>query len=331
MSSDYRRLLSQLRSQNLTSGLQKRLDVQARLAVASLGSRFTFAAPVEGYLISQDAWEHVRNLGLNPVSVFCHPDMLVEEPFVSLYYRGIGGLSLKEVQNQARSVVNWEVEPDDRRRKPRVTTDAAGQVAGLYNSVISSIIENTTDWTLENGYRNIIASLGITFDGSMRNTIGRLPEQRIRRLLLRYVFENGMLTSPEYADLDSLPVAPANGEYTLRDGFVMTFSSEPDVAFRRDNTLEATIEIKGGIDPAGALERLGAADKSAQAAIEVNPRCKNFLIAGVITPEMRRRLDQSRLFEKDFLLVELLADESRQTEFFDEIFNHTLRLTAINK
>lgn len=326
MSGDYRRLLSQLRSQNLTSGLQRRLDVQARLAVASLGSRFTFVAPVEGYLISQDAWVHVRNLGLNPVSVFCHPDMLVEEPFVSLYYRGISGLSLKEVQNQARSVVNWEVAPDDRRRKPRVTTDATGRVAGLYNSVISSIIENTTDWTLENGYRNIIASLGITFDGSMRNTIGRLPEQRIRRLLLQYVFENGMLTSPEYADLDSLPVAPANGEYSLHDGFAMIFSSEPDVAFRRDNLLEATIEIKGGIDPAGALERLGAADKSAQAAIEVNPRCKNFLIAGVITPEMRRRLDQSRLFEKDFLLVELLADETRQHEFFDEVFNHTLRL-----
>ncbi len=328
MSSDYRRLLSQLRSQNLTGGLQRRLDVQARLAVASLGDRFGFGEPVESYLISQDAWEHVRNLRLNPVSVFCPFDMLVEEPFVSLYYRGISGLSLKEVQNQARSVVNWEIEPGNRRRKPRVTADAAGRVAGLYNSVISSIIENTTDWTLENGYRNIIASLGITFDGSMRNTIGRLPEQRIRRLLLQHLFENGMPTSPEYADADSLPVAPANGDYKLRDGFVMAFSSEPDVAFRRDGSLEATIEIKGGIDPAGALERLGAADKSAQAAIELNPRCKNFLIAGVITPEMRRRLDQTRLFEKDFLLVELLSDEHRQAEFFDEIFNHTLRLTT---
>ncbi len=330
MSSDYRRLLSQLRSQNLTGSLQRRLDMRVRLAVASLGSRFGFADPIESYLISQGAWEHVRNLRLNPVSVFCHPDMLVEEPFVSLYYRGIGGLSLKEVQNQARSVVNWESPPDERRRKPRVTADAAGQVAGLYNSVISSIIENTTDWTLENGYRNIIASLGITFDGSMRNTIGRLPEQRIRRLLLQYLFENALLLAPEYPDADSLPAAPGNGEFRLQDDFVMTFSSEPDVAFRQVDSLEATIEVKGGIDPAGALERLGAAEKSAQAAIEVNRRCKNFLVAGVITPEMRRRLDQSRLFEKDFLLVELLASENLQSEFFDEIFNHTLRMTTPN-
>ena len=332
VSSDYRRLLSQLRSQNLTGRLQRRLDVQARSLVASLDSRFDFEEPIAAYLISQGAWDHVRNLQLNPLSVFCHPDMLIDEPFVSLYYRGISGLSLKEVQNQARSVDNWETVPHERRRKARLTTEAAGQVAGLYNSVISSIIENTTDWTLENGYRNIIASMGITFDGSMRNTIGRLPEQRIRRLLLQYLYQNEMLLSPEYPDADSLPVTPANGEYMLRDGFVMGFSAEPDIAFHRDNVLDATIEIKGGIDPAGALERLGAAEKSAQAAIEVNPRCKNFLIAGVITPEMRRRLNQSRnrLFEKDFLLVELLSSESLQAEFFDEIFNHTLRITLPN-
>ena len=95
----------------------------------------------------------------------------------------------------------------------------------------------------------------------------------------------------------------------------------------RSDSLEATIEIKGGIDPAGALERLGAAEKSAQAAIEINARCKNFLVAGVITAEMRRRLDQSRLFEKDFQLVELLSDETRQAEFLAEIFSYTLRIS----
>lgn len=50
----------------------------------------------------------------------------------------------------------------------------------------------------------------------------------------------------------------------------------------------------------------------------------------MITPEMRRRLDQSRLFEKDFLLVELLSNENLQSEFLDDIFNHTLRIIAPN-
>ena len=326
MSSDYRRFTRELRSQDLTRTLQRRLDLRAQQAVAELAAGFGFTEPVEGYLISQSAWEYVLSLGINPAHVFCHPDMLAEEPFISLYYRGISGLSLKEVQEQARSVNSWEREPNTRMRKPRVAVDAAQQVAGLYNSFISSIIENTADWTLENGYRNIIASMGISFDGSMRNKMGELPERRLRRLLLQFVFEAELLVDPEYPDALALPDNPASGHYTLADGIVMVFSSEPDVAFHRGEALEATIEVKGGIDPAGALERLGAAEKSAQAAIEVNPRCKNFLVAGVITAEMRRRLDQSRLFEKDFQLVELLSDETRQAEFYDEIFNHTLRM-----
>ena len=330
MSSDYRRFTRELRSQDLTRVLQRRLDMRARQAVDDLMGQFQFEDPIDGYLISPGAWDHVRNLGLNPARIFCHPDLLAAEPFVSLYYRGISGLSVKEVAEQARSVASWEREPDLRRRKPRVTAEAARQVAGLYNSYISSIIEDTTDWTLENGYRNIIASIGISFDGSIRNKMGVLPEYRLRRLLLRYVNESGLLAAPEYAAVLDIPANPPSGRYGLADGLTMVFGSEPDIAFRRGDTLEATIEIKGGIDPAGALERLGAAEKSAQAAIEANPRCKNFLVAGAITAEMRRRLDLSRLFEKDFGLVALLSDERYQAEFFDEIFNHTLRMSGGN-
>lgn len=182
---------------------------------------------------------------------------------------------------------------------------------------------------MENGYRMIIASIGISFDGSMRNVMGRLPEFRIRRLLLQHAIENQILTSHEYPDVDSAPSAPPNSNHALADNIVMTFASEPDVAFYKNGLLEVTIEIKGGIDPAGALERLGAANKSASAAIASNPRCKNFLVAGVITAEMQNRLAQERLFERCFGLVKLLSDADAQTEFFDEIFNYALRLTNV--
>ena len=327
MTDDYRRFTRQLRSQDLARTLQRRLDVQVRQTVERLASSYEFAEPVESFLISQGAWEHIQSLNLDPASVFCHPDMLVEEPFVSLYYRGISGLSLKEVQSQARTVISWEREPTTSNRKPRVSPDAARQVSGLYNSFISSIIENTTDWTLENGYRMIIASIGISFDGSMRNVMGRLPEFRIRRLLLQHAIENQLLESAEYPDADSVPSAPLNSRHTLAGNIVMIFASEPDIAFWQDDSLEATIEIKGGIDPAGALERLGAANKSAAAALVSSPRCKNFLVAGVITAEMQSRLQQERLFERYFGLVEILSSLEAQAEFFDEIFNHALRLT----
>ena len=113
------------------------------------------------------------------------------------------------------------------------------------------------------------------------------------------------------------------------DNIVMIFASEPDVAFHKDDSLEATIEIKGGIDPAGALERLGAANKSASAALASSPRCKNFLVAGAITAEMQSRLAQERLFERYFGLVELLSSAEAQVEFFDEVFSYSLRLTNI--
>ena len=173
------------------------------------------------------------------------------------------------MQEKERAVNAWDREPETRTRRSRVRAEAACQVAGLYNSLISFIIENTADWTLEDGYRNIIASMGISFDGSMRNKMGELPERRLRRLLLQYVVEAELLVNPAYSRVSDLLDNPASGRYTLSDDTVMVFSSEPDVAFERDDTLLATIEIKGGIDPAGALERLGAAEKPAQAAIEV--------------------------------------------------------------
>ncbi|MCY3692775.1 MAG: hypothetical protein OXI54_07960 [Chloroflexota bacterium] len=136
MNQDYRTFTRELRSQDLTRSLQRRLDVRAREAVASLVDGFGFTAPIEDYLISQSAWEHVHSLGLGPAQVFCHPDMLVEEPFISLYYRGVSGLSLKEVQEQARAVSAWEREPETRARKPRVSTEAARQVAGLVDGIV---------------------------------------------------------------------------------------------------------------------------------------------------------------------------------------------------
>ena len=326
MTSDYRRELSRYRSEELTKNLQGRLDLRAQRVVASMGGDISFDLPLESYVISQAAWDHVAALDVNPSLVFCQADLLVEEPFVSLYYRGISGLSLKEVQNQARSVDVWERDPETRTRKPRVTSEAALQVAGLYNSVISSIIENTTDWVLENGYRTMIASLGISFDGTMRNKIGRLPEQRVRRLLLEYVVDHGLLAGPERPNVDSL--STVEGVWELAGNVRMVFGSEPDVAFQKSESLEVTIEIKGGIDPAGALERLGAANKSATAALEVNRRCKNFLVAGAITAEMRTRLDQDRLFERYFSLVDILASGAYQDSFFDEIFNHALRISS---
>ena len=331
MNENYRLFTRKIRSEELTRRLQERLDLHVRSLVASLGSRFVFDQPIEHYLISRRAWDHVYGLRLNPVSVFCHPNMLVEEPFVSLYYRGLCGLSQVEVANQVCSVQTWERDPHTRHRKARVDPGRALAVACLYNGIMCSVIENTRQWVLENGYRNLIASLGITFDGSIRNTFGDIAEQRVRKMLLNYLVENQLLIEPAYVNVDDIPDQLGRGTFRLNGGVQMIFAAEPDVSFRRDRPdreLMATLEIKGGIDPKGALERLGAAEKSARAAIAERPHCENFLIAGVITEEMGRRLEQSNLFKERFLLIELLSDEDQQALMFDEIFNHSLRIVG---
>ena len=100
----------------------------------------------------------------------------------------------------------------------------------------------------------------------------------------------------------------------------MLYGSEPDVAFVKDGGVVATIEIKGGKDPAGALERLGAVQKSLA---ETPPGCTNVLVAGVVTDEMQTRLDQMGV-TKVFLPEELAADGPGWDGFIRELFHHTI-------
>ena len=66
------------------------------------------------------------------------------------------------------------------------------RVARLYNAVISSIIEGTDQWTLKNGYRNILATIGITQDGKMRNIIGQEAERAVRDKLSEWIVQAGI-------------------------------------------------------------------------------------------------------------------------------------------
>ena len=117
-------------------------------------------------------------------------------------------------------------------------------------------------------------------------------------------------------------------EFKLPKGYSMRFGSEPDILFQEDvegRTRDAaTIEIKGGKDPAGALERFGAMQKS----FEATPRdCFNFLVAGVVTPEMQTRLDQMGVV-KVFLLDDLSHDGEQWTDFLNEVFHYAVRITG---
>ena len=296
----------------MSERIRQRTDLALRGLIANSEVDLSFI-PLDDLVISVQAWEYIRGSGIDPKLVFAHPELLREHPQVSQYYRGVSLLPQKRVADIAGPVSSWE----DGTRKTPITESQAKSVARLYNAVISSIIEGTTNGTLENGYRNIIANMGIGLDGTFRNIIGRDAESLIKTRIRNWLDSRELILAQN----------PDVTEFQLPNGYSMRYGSEPDILFQQDisgGTREAaTIEVKGGKDPAGALERLGAMQKSFEA---TPPNCVNMLVAGVVTPEMSARLDQMGVV-KVFLLDDLSHDGDLWTDFLNEVFHYTIRVT----
>ena len=298
----------------ITESIRQRSDLEARRLIEAYDEPLDFEGQLEELAIPQEAWQYIDEAQIDPKLVFAHPNLLNAHPETSLHYRGIATLSLKRVQSMATQVSNWE--NGIYRRRPDI--DRCLRVASTYNAVISVIIIGTDGWTLENGYRNVLATMGITEDGSLRNIVGQEGEAAVKERIALWLAASNEIATEVVGSITLL-----NAQGNLR----MIYGSEPDVSFQRRSEngewqIEATIEIKSGTDPAGALERLGAIQKSFA---ETPARSQNFAVLGVVTPEMRRRLDDMHV-ARDFSLFRILHDNGYWEEFIREIFHHTLRI-----
>lgn len=302
---------SVLIARRLAAGAETNLSVQTKI---ERFDREVDYADKSSLAIQETAWQRVRDASIDPRLVFAHPSVLIAIPQASSHYRGLALLPLKRVGEIATNVESWE-RPN---ATPRLSDENVLKVCRLYNAVVSSLITDKTDWAMENGYRNVLATIGITADGSMRNLIGQLGENAVKNRMFEWVSASGLLTGNEAPPDPSEP----RGSWALQNSVRMIFHSEPDISFERDGALVALIEVKAGKDPAGALERLGAIKKTFD---EAPPRCENFLVAGVVTQTMRERLDEMRM-KRDFDIDLLLHDGGSWADFMDEIFNHALRI-----
>ena len=304
---------AQIRSALISERIRQRTDLELRELIGQYQEYLTFH-PLDDLMISEQAWARVELSCIDPKLVFAHPELLRKRPTASQYYRGIALLPRKRVSDIAGSVDSWE----DGTRKTPIPEQRSKDVARLYNAVISSIIEGASNWTLDNGYRNIIATMGIGLDGTFRNIIGRDAEGLIRNRIRNWLTSHQLIV--EHNDAET--------EFQLSSGYSMRYGSEPDILFQQElndtTQIVATIEIKGGKDPAGALERLGAMQKSFE---ETPPGCVNMLIAGVITPEMESRLENMGV-NKVFLLDNLAYDGEDWIDFLNEVFHYTVRITG---
>lgn len=220
------------------------------------------------------------------------------------YYRMLAMVSQKSMARMGLSVNAYEL------GESLPNQEAAEQIARHLNRIISHLIE----WDKEINAREFDLWRGMTAgaqaQGSWQNAKGEQVETMVKNLIQQRLREQGWVKE------ESLE----GRQMKLSDGRQVTFGSEPDVAFYKGGRILAAVEIKGGIDPAGVLERVGAAVKSLRRAREENPAAVTILIVrgAALTDRAQKDLELNRDVITHWFTVEsLLSDKITQDTIFD--------------
>ncbi len=285
--------------------------------------------------ISKEAYEQIKASELSLIQVFSHPRLLREHPVLIAYYRNVATLSQKSVSYLGgNNVVKFEI-----GEKKDLTEKQAIELSRLFNEHISLIIESAFE-----GFNNehvkglLFASTGAQIDGSWRNAIGDEAERVVQKLLMKQAIDLSLLTAfllrDNHSSVEKFDKREAKNQldrikefkgFTLNNKRSALFSSEPDISLiDADGSTIAVIEVKGGTDPAGALERYGAAKKSFEEAIRQNSKVITIFIASCITSEVEERVKKDKTIKHYFNLTAMLTYESKRKEFLDYIFKKLL-------
>ncbi len=249
--------------------------------------------------ISEIAWNKVIHRGIKPIIVFAHPGILQSIPRSVGYYRMLAMVSQKSMNNLQLNVKRFEeglAQPDE---------DRAWAIAHRLNQIISALIQSDNDITPRefDMWRGMAA--GAQADGSWRNLKGKKAEIVIKGALLRRLREKALIHS-EAAD-----------EVIMADGRIIIFADEPDIAIYDQGKIQVAIEVKGGIDTAGILERVGAAIKSLNRAKEENPRSITILLVQGISMTERALADltiNQKAVNHWFSIEQFLEDETHRED-----------------
>ncbi len=213
-------------------------------------------------------------------------------------------VSQKSMKNIRLSVDRYEQDgkfPD---------TDTAHQICKRLNWIISNLVETDTEINPREFdiWRGMAA--GTQAQGSWGNEKGNREEALIKGLILR------RLQAGEYLPAGIKIAKERYLSVRFIDQRLIKFGDEPDVAIYRDNQIQCAVEVKGGIDPAGVLERIGAAIKSLSRAIHENPDARTILLLqGVsVTTQAKNELLANQGVIQHWFTVEEMFDEDDSTE-----------------
>ena len=250
--------------------------------------------------IEKQAWNKVvHHPKVTPVRVFAHPRALQTISGALRYYRMLAMVSQKSMQRLGLPVSSLEA------RGTVVSEERAQQLAKHLNKIISSLILQDKILQPEELWLWRGMAAGAQAQGSWQNAKGDRIEQVVRERLEHYLRSLGTKTTKQGWQAEKIRVI---------------FSSEPDIAVYRGQEIIAAAEIKGGIDAAGVLERIGAAVKSLQRVKDAFPAAATVLVltSSSMTPQAREDLSRQRSsVNKWYLLEDLLQNEAAWQEFLE--------------
>lgn len=252
----------------------------------------------EVYGVKPEMLKEIEQAGLSTALYLCHPNVLVLNARYLKYFRCISAISQKGLKSISGVSSVDKLEEDKRP----CSAEQAVKLSKAINENLTAIYSVALP-TSEKLKGLMYATAGTTLDGSWRNKIGSEGERVIRTLFLKVLLshgelkgikmkggaiQDGALVTDQWLDENTPDISSA----MVKNGSVVVFGSEPDITLVGPNSkVVAGVEIKAGIDPAGALERLGAMMKSFDNIRLASSEAETILVASCITPEVEQRLD----------------------------------------
>lgn len=276
--------------------------------------------------ISESAWTVLSQSHISPMLVFIHPKILSLYPSFLKYYRSVAMISQKGLKTLAK-VSNVEKIESGSIQAGKIPKNSVENIVKTINEILSLVVSLSTDLNSNEIQGMMFATAGTNIDGSWRNSIGAEGERVIRSIILNELLyeeevssiidkQNKITKINELKSSSVTDMIDSIKAINLVNGYSVLFSSEPDVTMYNDRgEIVGVIEIKAGLDPAGALERLGAMFKSFENTLAEYPNAVTILVASCITDEVEQRIGSSMVVRQKYITTEITSSETNQRKF----------------
>ncbi|MCL2820763.1 MAG: XcyI family restriction endonuclease [Oscillospiraceae bacterium] len=292
----------------------------------------------ELWKVCDSAWDILKKKKIPPMLVFLHPKVLQLHPSFLKYYRSIAMLPQKglKIISGVTSVDNIEL---GKISPGTLKKEVIDSLTTSINEVMSLVVSLSTDINETEIQGMMYATAGTYIDGSWRNSIGNEGERVIRSIILRELLSQGdvsSITDKQNKTISITALKPSDildGVDNIRivnfvNGFSILFGSEPDITLIDDSSaVVGVIEVKAGLDPAGALERLGAMFKSFDNTLAEYPNAITILVASCITDEVESRIGAAMSVRQRYITTDITSSDSNQRKFANRV-RRILKLTT---